>query len=374
MERNSSHVLCHEAEDVGPGKPAVPAVMFSVGVVGNAVALVLLGLWRTRTTLYHILVRALLTTDLLGSVSVSPVVLCAYAWGKTLLGMSGDMKVCVYFGFSMTFLTLSTLGILCVMALERVLSIGHPYLYERHLSKRAGLVAVVLIYGASVVFCVAPFVQVGKYVQYCPGTWCFLELERTELDAEGRAYVQLYASIILLLISSTVLCNITVIVYLVQMYKRRKMHRRGMTSHSRYRRSLSMTEEVEHLLPLAIITVVFMACTIPLVIRVHTSTSQKERDAADLRAMRLLSVHSIINPWVFIILRPATLKTIWRKLGRSQNHPALTCMSTPTALDRQTRGGGTRGGGARGGGTEPPQHQHEETHGTVEELHPTTQA
>lgn len=314
---------CNNTVSVVSGNPITSAAMFSTGLVGNVVALVLLEVRRrrNRSSLYHVLVTALLVTDLLGSISVSPLVLTAYARRKTLVGMSAGGEVCSYFGFSMTFLSLSVLAILCALALERYLSIGHPYFYERHLSKRFGYIALALIFLGSVCFCVAPLVGFGKYVQYCPGTWCFLQMSHG--DGKVKIYIGFYASFILILISSTVVCNISVISQLVMMCRRRKARRRAVSAHSRYRRSLSMTEEVEHLLPLVIITVVFICCASPFVLRVYINLTASsdgvkyKSDADDLRALRSLSFHSIINPWVFT-LRPSILRIIWRKLRNPQ--------------------------------------------------------
>ncbi|XP_051234969.1 prostaglandin E receptor 2b subtype EP2, partial [Dicentrarchus labrax] len=315
---SSNHSKCHDIVVVESGQPITSAVMFSAGVVGNIVALVLLEVRRriTSPSLYRVLVTALLMTDLLGSISVSPLVITAYAGRKTLVGMSAGGEVCSYFGFSMTFLSLSTLTFLCVLAMERYISIGHPYFYERHMLKRGGYTTIALVYTGSILFCVFPFLGFGKYVQYCPGTWCFLEMSHG--DGKDSIYLGFYASFILIVTSSTVLCNISVIFHLVVMYRRHKARRSGVSAHPRYRRSLSMSEEVEHLLPLTIITAVFICCTFPLVLRVYINITgfHEEHHAADLYALRFLSFHSIINPWVFIILRPSTLKIIWRKLGK----------------------------------------------------------
>ncbi|KAI9517204.1 hypothetical protein NQZ68_008461 [Dissostichus eleginoides] len=320
---SSNDSKCHDMVNVESGQPITSALMFAGGVVGNIVVLVLLEVRRRRTSpsLYHILVTALLMTDLLGSFSVSPVVLTAYARGKTLVGMNASRELCAYFGFSMTFLSLSTLSIVNVIALERYLSIGQPYFYERHLSKLRGYITVALIYLGSILFCIAPFLGFGDYVQYCPGTWCFLEMSHKK-EGKDQVYIGLYASFILIVITSTVFCNISVIFHLVMMQRKRKARRSGEYARSRYRRSLSMSEEVEHLLPLAIITVVFICCTFPLVLRVyinftgnHTDTDTGTRNA-ELRALRLLSFHSIINPWVFII--PSIVRVIWRKSRKPQ--------------------------------------------------------
>ncbi|XP_027138335.1 prostaglandin E2 receptor EP2 subtype isoform X2 [Larimichthys crocea] len=248
--------------DDGRPRPHTSAVMFSAAVVGNIVALVLLEVRRRTTSpsLYHVLATALLMTDLLGNIAVSPVVLTAYAQGKTLVGMSSGGELCAYFGFSMTFLCLCTLALLWLLAVERYVSIGHPYFYERHLSKRCGYITISVVYLSSVIFSLSGF---GQYVQYCPGTWCFLKMSHAE--GNYTVYIGFYASFILILTSSTVVCNMCVIFHLVVMHRRHKKLRGRAFARSQYRRSLSMTEEVEHLLPLAVITVVFICCTFPIV-------------------------------------------------------------------------------------------------------------
>ncbi|XP_040920585.1 prostaglandin E receptor 2b subtype EP2 [Toxotes jaculatrix] len=337
---NESNLSCRGNVTLAFGEPITSAVMFSAGVVVNILALALLEIRRRRTSrsLYQILVTALLLTDLLGSISVSPVVLSAYAQNLTLLGMSKNMELCFYFGFSMTFLSLCTLSILCVMALERYFSIGHPYFYERHLNKRCVSITVVVIYLGSMLFCISPFLGFGeRYVQYCPGTWCFLDMNHT--DVKNKVYIGFYASFILIIISTTVVCNISVIVLLVRMYKRGKVRRRRVAAQSRYHKSLSLTEEVEHLLPLIITTVVFICCTFPLVVRVYVNLtgSHGNQHKADLRALRLLSFHSIINPWVFIILRPSVLKVLWSYLHKPHTS-TFTWGKTVSSQNKQTVG------------------------------------
>lgn len=327
---------CHCVAYVTYGQPITSAVMFSSGVLGNIVALVLLELRRKRTSpsLYRSLVTALLMTDLLGSISVSPIVLTSYAWNISLVGMNSSGGLCSYFGFSMTFLSLSTLAILCALALERYISIGHPYFYERHLSKRSGYITIPLIYLGSILFCVVPFFGFGQYVQYCPGTWCFLEMSPNQ--GKDQVYIVLYASFILIMMFSTVACNISVIIHLVRMHRRRKRRRRAVSAHTRYRRSLSTTEEVEHLLPLTIITVVYICCTFPLVLQVYIKLIGKiERHEADLSALRLLSCHTILNPWVFIFLRPTILRVIWRKLRKPHKS---TCIWGKSSQSKLTEG------------------------------------
>nr|XP_019947255.1 PREDICTED: prostaglandin E2 receptor EP2 subtype-like [Paralichthys olivaceus] len=315
---STDHIHCLHTGVVHSGKPIMSASMFSAAVVGNIVALLLLQVRRRRTnrSLYQVLVTALLVTDLLGSLSVSPVVLSAHVQKKTLVGMSANNELCFYFGFSITFLSLSTLGILCVIALERYLAIGHPYIYEQHLTTRSTYIAITLIYLGSMFFSITPFLGFGEYVQYCPGTWCFLKM--SDSVGKDKTFAVFYASLIVIMGSTTVVCNASVIYLLIMMHRRGKLRRRRVSAPSRHKRS--MTEEVAHLLPLVVITVVFICCTSPIVLTVYINlrSTHKELATEDLGALRLLSFHSIINPWVFIILRPSALKMIWKKLHKPQ--------------------------------------------------------
>lgn len=337
---------CRNSTELSDGEAFTSAVMFSLGVVGNVAALVLLTVLRAKNSpsVYHVLVTTLLLTDLLGTLTLSPLVLSAYGRRKSLRGLSAGGEVCSYFAFGMTYFSLCTLTMLCMLALERYFSIVHPYFYERHLSKRRSHVSILVVYLSSALFCVAPLLGFGRYVQYCPGTWCFPEMN-CKSTAE-KVYIGFYATFVLIMTTITEICNIIVIVQLVKMYRRHKVHR---GSASGQRASLSMTEEIEHLLPLAIITVVFICCTLPFVMRVYINFFGKESydHNADLNALRFLSFHSIINPWVFIILRPSILKVMWRKLRNSTFIPKKTLgaplkpteeTSCSAGLNARTRG------------------------------------
>ncbi|CAL8316559.1 unnamed protein product [Merluccius merluccius] len=319
---------CGASVTVESGRPTTSAVMFALGVAGNVAALALLETRRRRKrpSPYRVLVTALVATDLLGTVAVSPVVLDAYATNTTLVAMAGRNAVCAYFGFSMTFLSLSTLSILCAMALERFLSLGFPYFYDRHVTGTCcAYVTVALIYLACVLYCAGPLAGFGgSYVQYCPGTWCFLDMSPSE--PREAAYTGLYACFTLLVVACTSVCNVSAICFLVKMHRRQKTRRRrrstaggGGARHARFfRRSQSMTEEVEHLLPLVFITAAFSICSFQFLLQVciNIMGGEKEPYASDLYALRMLSFNSIVDPWVFIIFQPSMLKFIWKKLRR----------------------------------------------------------
>ncbi|NXS43669.1 PE2R2 protein, partial [Balaeniceps rex] len=279
----------------------------------------------------------------LGTCSVSPFVLASYHHNLTLTALAQGGRICLYFGFAMSFFGLATMLILFAMALERCLALGRPYFYERFLSPRTGLVALPAIYTFSAAFCSLPLVGFGQYVQYCPGTWCFIQMHLDYLrHNSGRevsrldiTFSLLYATLLLFLILSVLLCNLSVIVNLARMHRRGKKTRRLGTLEQPQvaggfsRRMFSMAEEIDHLLLLSIMTITFVICSLPFTIRAYINKFSKEGGTHDwdLLALRFLSINSIVDPWVFAILRPPVLRFM-RSL--------LCCQVTPTSQDRRT--------------------------------------
>ncbi|KAK7142626.1 hypothetical protein R3I94_012092 [Phoxinus phoxinus] len=310
------------------GGPAISAMMFAAGVLGNLVALVLLEFRRRkernrqRQSLFHLLVTTLVITDLMGTCLISPLVQIAYLTNTTLVGMTESSAVCQYFGFAMTFFSLATHSILLAMALERCISIGYPYHYGRHVTKRCGYITIPCIYLVCFLFCLMPFAGFGEYVQYCPGTWCFIAMDPEK--PEDQAYANVYATVLLLIVVVIVACNCFVVYHLVLMYRRRKMNRGSVHTRSkRDRRHFSWAEEMEHLILLIFMTVIFVICSMPLMIRVYiNSIFNPEKSQTDLIALRFLSVNSIIDPWVFIILSPSVLRFLWGALCKTTLMPS----------------------------------------------------
>ncbi|XP_062863365.1 prostaglandin E receptor 2a (subtype EP2) isoform X2 [Trichomycterus rosablanca] len=259
----------------GSASPVVSALMFALGVLGNLTALLLLEVRRRkersrkqheqhqRRSLFHVLVTALVLTDLAGTCMISPLVQAAHALDTTLFGMSN--AACQYFGFAMTFFSLVTLSLLLAMALERYLSIGFPYLYGRHVSLRCGYVTIPCIYALCALFCFMPFFDIGSYVQYCPGTWCFIDMNPSK--SKHRVFANVYATVILLMVVSVVACNCFVAYHLVLMYRRRTVNCGAVVMRNRKdRRHFSLSEEMEYLILLIFMTAIFVICSLPLMI------------------------------------------------------------------------------------------------------------
>ncbi|XP_037617788.1 prostaglandin E receptor 2a (subtype EP2) isoform X2 [Sebastes umbrosus] len=294
--------LCHFKLRIDDSvSPVISAIMFALGIFGNVAALVILEIRRRRDTrtgdawrrsLFHVLITVLVVTDLAGTCLVSPLVQLSYSTKTTLVGMShsrnttlvgmshsrnttsgspGDSgSVCSYFGVSMTFFSLSTMSLLFSMALERCFAIGYPYLYSRHVTRKCAYIAIPVVFLLCMLFCLLPFAGFGTYVQYCPGTWCFIDMNPSK--AVDRVYANLYASLMLVLVLAIVACNGFVVYQLFRMYQRRRRNGGSVVKarSNSERRAMSMAEEVEHLILLVFMTSIFIICTLPLVATVPT--------------------------------------------------------------------------------------------------------
>ncbi|XP_071352106.1 prostacyclin receptor [Trachinotus anak] len=324
MNSNAScpDVTCNYALTVNEdGKPATSIIMFLAGVVGNLLALFILGVHqkehRSRSSVFCILVTGLALTDLLGTCLLSPPVFICYARNMTLISLGGK-NLCDLFGFAMSFFGLAPTLILCAMAVERCLAISHPYFYSVHIRRSFARLTLFFIYLFSLVFCLLPYTGYGKFRQYCPGTWCFIDMDATGDEKANLvlAFSLSYSSLMALLIFAVFVCNGSVIVSLCQMHRSQVM-RRGSVGSTGRRRRLSLAwfgqgeEEMDHLVLLALITLIFVVCSLPLTISgfinaIHPFCG----DTENLTAFRFYALNPIVDPWVFIICR----KSVFRHL------------------------------------------------------------
>lgn len=270
--------------------PAISAIMFGLGIFGNVAALVILEMRRRRDSraddrqhrgLFHIFIISLVFTDLAGTCLITPLVQISYALNTSLVGMgpypqwpngtNSTGSVCKYFGGSMTFFSLATISLLFITSLDRCFAIGHPYLYNRVVSKKWAYITIPVMFLICALFCLLPCADFGKYVQYSPGTWCFIDMKPGE--TKHQVYVNIYATIMLVLVLSIVACNGFVMYQLFRMYRRRNRQGSVMKSmRSSRERRMFVAHEVEHLIPLGFMTIIFIICTMPLVVREQQMT------------------------------------------------------------------------------------------------------
>ncbi|NWI56621.1 PD2R protein, partial [Calyptomena viridis] len=254
----------------------------------------------------------------LGKCLLSPIVLAAYAYNRSLseLGPGGRSEdepgvLCQLFAFLMAFFGLAPTLLLLAMALECWLSLGHPYFYRRHITRRLGVTLGPAAAGLCALFCALPLLGFGVPMQYCPGTWCFIRMAGG--GPRELVFPVLYASLMGLLVLAIGACNVSSMRHLYGMARRQP--RRGPPAAAAPR-----MEELDHLILLGLMTVLFTICSLPLIIRAYLGAFADDfNENADLGALRFLSVNSIVDPWVFIIFRTSVFRTFVRRVCRRLN-------------------------------------------------------
>ncbi|XP_008423970.1 prostacyclin receptor [Poecilia reticulata] len=343
----NSSSKCHGQHSiVGQGNKPITITFFSLGVLGNLLALFILLVHqkenRSRSSVFYILVTGLVLTDLLGTCLLSPPVFICYAHNMSLIGLGGE-KLCNLFGFVVNFFGLASTLILCAMALERCMAISHPYFYSVHIRPTFAKVALFFVYLFSLGFCLLPFIGYGKFRQYCPGTWCFMDMGDAPGTWEERgklilAFSLSYSSLNALLIFVVFVCNGSVIVSLCKMHRSHLMRRGSVVSVAR-KKKLSLAwfgrgeEEMDHVVNLALITVIFMVCSMPLTIAGFMNAVKPfSGDGENFKAFRFYSLNPIMDPWVFIIFRKSVFHHLCSLLScrfgkgamKSTDHCALS--------------------------------------------------
>ncbi|XP_008331939.1 prostaglandin E receptor 4 (subtype EP4) c [Cynoglossus semilaevis] len=329
------------------------ASMFAVGVLGNLIAIAVLCISKKeqKETTFYTLVCGMAITDLLGTCFTSPVVIATYVASR----WPGGALLCHFFSFSMLFFGSAGMSILCAMAVERYLAINHAYFYSQHIDRTMARFALLVTYLVNIVLCILPSFGFGQHVRHFPGTWCFLNWRA--VDPLGACYSFLYGGVMLLLIAVTVLCNLAVCRSLVGMNQRTGIVRTESCEHGGSRRlfprlpSVTSAAEIQMFWLLIFMTIVFLVCSIPLVVRIfvnqlydpaYISAGGKPDYRSDLLAIRFASFNPILDPWVYILCRKNLLlkgcerlkRTVTRaRDGRKDNAGWVGSQHSPPSLN-----------------------------------------
>ncbi|KAH3741921.1 hypothetical protein DPMN_048651 [Dreissena polymorpha] len=277
--------------------------MFSMGVFGNVLALIVL--YRSpgdqKRKLFYRLVAGLTITDLVGTTSLSPLVIATYVNDFKWIG---GIHVCKYFGFMMVFSGVATSTIVCLMAIERLISIRHPYLYYARLRKKHATYFLLSAWTFAASVASLPLIGFGEIVLQYPYTWCFIDYY-TDNNTD-RGYNCLFAFLELLMITVTVTCNCIVLYTLLRTKMRGLSGRKNSFTDSRTFSGYSRRyAECQMAVLLIGITVVFSSCYFPLIIRIVLNQTKllPVNMRTDLLIIRFASLNQILDPWVYILLR-----------------------------------------------------------------------
>ncbi|XP_040187878.1 prostaglandin D2 receptor [Rana temporaria] len=314
MNLHMDYYPCSNSPAIQGSYSVLPGILlFSAGVIGNALAIFILWQHKLRankkTSVFYILVTGLTITNLMGKCLVSPIVLAAYSKNQTLVEMVGNRNLCDFFSFLMIFFGLAPMLILLAMGLDCWIALAYPFFYHNYITKRVGLLVPIIVYIFSAGFCSLPFVGFGKFEQYCPGTWCFIQMSVEGSKPEVLAYSVLYGTIMGIFVLAIIACNVAIMRRLYQMYQIQSQRNVKSGAKGEFVKQAGM-EEMDHLILLAVMTVLFTVCSLPLTVRVYIAAFTAEKNEyADLIVLRFLSMNSIVDPWMFIICRTSRFHT-----------------------------------------------------------------
>ncbi|XP_066857783.1 prostaglandin E2 receptor EP3 subtype isoform X3 [Anser cygnoides] len=206
------------AEGCGAVSVAFPLTMMITGIVGNALAMLLVSRsYRAkenrRKRSFLLCIGSLALTDLAGQLLTSPIVISVYLSDRTWAAVDPSGRLCAFFGFSMTVFGLCPLFIASAMAVERTLAIRAPHWYASHMKTRMTKTALLGIWLAVVSFALLPIAGLGRYTLQWPGTWCFISTGDGELT--GSFFASTFAGLGLFSLVVTVACNLATIEALV---------------------------------------------------------------------------------------------------------------------------------------------------------------
>ncbi|XP_060588705.1 prostaglandin E2 receptor EP4 subtype-like isoform X2 [Ruditapes philippinarum] len=297
------------------------SVLFTFGFLSNTLALIVLKRSPSdqKRKLFYRLVAGLTLTDLVGTTATSPVVIAVYVNDFRWIG---GAAMCKYFGFMMVFSGVATTTIVCIMAIERLICIRHPYLYYAQLRKKHATVFLFSAWAFAGLIASLPLMGFGEIVLQYPYTWCFFDYYTENLGHRG--FNCLFAILALLTISVTVTCNGIVLYTLFQTKMRgiSRQNSRDSRTFSGYSRRYA---ECQMAVLLIGITVVFSSCYLPLMIRILINQTKllPVNLRTDLLMIRFASLNQVLDPWVYILLRrevvwkvASTLKKLFSKQSK----------------------------------------------------------
>ncbi|XP_035627210.2 prostaglandin E2 receptor EP1 subtype-like isoform X2 [Oncorhynchus keta] len=303
-----------------PSNPTAAGLSMTLGILSNIVALVILAkayarLRRRSKATFLLFASSLVATDFAGHVIPGALVLRLYSAGAATgpLGLAATDAPCQFLGGSMVFFGLCPLFLGCAMAAERCLGVTQPLLHASLVTTARTKMALALIWLLALCVAFLPFFRLGAYTYQYPGTWCFISVlgETQETDV---AFVMLFSGLGLASLTVALVCNTISGVTLVLARLRKKCK-------TCYRRS-AKSHDIEMVAQLVGIMITSCICWSPLLIfglmSVTWSYSGSIGNDQDtyrrlmVMGVRLASWNQILDPWVYILLRRAVLRKIYR--------------------------------------------------------------
>uniref|UniRef100_A0A8C5QTX4 Prostaglandin E2 receptor EP3 subtype n=1 Tax=Leptobrachium leishanense TaxID=445787 RepID=A0A8C5QTX4_9ANUR len=349
--RERSRGNSSRGEECGSVSMAFPLSMMITGLVGNALAMLLV--YRSygkksskRKHSFLLCIGSLALTDFVGQLLTSPIVISVYLNNRQWTRVDPSGHLCAFFGLVMTMFGLCPLFIASAMAIERTLAIQCPHWYSTHMKTRVTRVVILSIWAGGFFLAMLPIAGLGQYTLQWPGTWCFISMDH-QISPANVFFASTFASLGLLSLSVTFTCNLATIRALVIRCKNRS---NACKSSKQWERITTET-----LIQLMGIMCVLFTCWSPLLVIMlkmisnHTSVercggtlsnqdSETQKDCNFfLTAIRLASLNQILDPWVYLLLRQILLRKVCQVANAVSNCSNDGLKETPMILTTELK-------------------------------------
>ncbi|KAM9843731.1 prostaglandin E receptor 1b (subtype EP1) [Aulostomus maculatus] len=331
VSRNATHL---------PNNPTAAGISMTLGIVFNVVALIILAkaynrFRRRSKATFLLFASSLVATDLAGHVIPGALVLRRYSAApaaEAAPSSRGDPAddpdaSCLFLGGCMVFFGLCPLFLGCAMAAERCLGVTRPLLHARLVTTARTKMALTVIWLLALGVALLPFFNLGAYTKQYPGTWCFIRVMEG-IKATDMAFVMLFTGLALGSLALAFVCNTISGMTLVRarLKKRSCSHRSSARSH-----------DTEMVVQLVGIMVTSCICWSPLLVfgvmsatRSYSGSLGSDRDSYRslmVTGVRMATCNQILDPWVYILLRRAILRKIYRITKRRASFKGSTFRS-----------------------------------------------
>lgn len=297
--------------------PIVASLSMSLGILFNITALIILAkaynrFRRRSKATFLLFASSLVATDLAGHVINGALVMRRYSVDPTTNSTDTDAS-CLFLGGCMVFFGLCPLFMGCAMAAERCLGVTKPLLHAQLVTTARTKIALVLIWLVALCVALLPFFNLGTYTYQYPWTWCFIRVS-DGTEVKDLAFLILFSGLALSSLASAFVCNTISGITLV-----RARLKKTNCSKSRSTRS----NDTEMVVQLVGIMVTSCICWTPLLVfglmsaLCSFSGTMGDDDRVTYRrqmitGVRMAACNQILDPWVYILLRRAVLRRIYR--------------------------------------------------------------
>lgn len=297
--------------------PIVASLSMTLGILFNITALIILAkaynrFRRRSKATFLLFASSLVATDLAGHVINGALVMRRYSVDPITYSTNDTDASCLFLGGCMVFFGLCPLFMGCAMAAERCLGVTKPLLHAQLVTTARTKIALALIWLVALCVALLPFFNLGTYTYQYPGTWCFIRVS-DGTKVMDLAFVILFSGLALSSLASAFVCNTISGITLVRA-------RLKKTNCSKSRSTGS--NDTEMVVQLVGIMVTSCICWSPLLVfglmsalRSFNGTMGSDKATYTklmITGVRMAACNQILDPWVYILLRRAVLRRIYR--------------------------------------------------------------